>query len=381
MKIISVTPHIFKDHSPLDRQVRGVFAYSRTHEDFRRNRYAFTCLVYHPGERKIYCGTTNFANDLVCTFDPETGEFESKNYASFGEEYEIKIHRGIWLGRDGKIYAATSCLHDTNERLDAPGGKVFSYDPKTDEYALLCIPSAHDYIQTITLDAEREMIYGMTYPVFNFFAYSIREDRVVYEQFMRSITHIGAVDDAGGYWGTWGVRHHLFRYDPEQNRVRFFKHGLPVPCENLMYPGAGPIDCMINGGDGFLYVGTEKAELYRIDPNTGEVIYLGKPHPANRLPAICLGEDGLIYGTAGDDYNCIIFTYDRNSGAFKNLGVVRETEAAVVKRAANPKGKDVTSGRSLYRPHDFIKLASKLYVGETDNRDRNNYLWECELSE
>ena len=381
MKIASVRPHIFKDYPPLDRQVGGHYAYSRTHEDFRRNRYAFTCLVYHPGERKIYCGTTNFAGDLLCTFDPETGEFESKNYASFGEEYEIKIHRGLCLGRDGKIYAATSCLHDTDKRLDAPGGKVFSCDPKTDEYKLLCIPSAHDYIQTITLDPQREMIYGMTYPIFNFFAYSIPENRVVYKQFMRSITHIGALDDEGGYWGTWGNKHNLFRYDPEENRVHFYNHGLPTKCESLMYPGAGPIDCMINGGDGFLYVGSEKAEFYKIDPKTAEVTFLGKPNPANRLPALLVGEDGLIYGTAGDDYNCIIFTYDRSSGAFENLGVIKETEAELAKRAANPGGEDVPSGRRLFRPHDLIKLKNKLYVGETDNQTRSNYLWECVLGE
>ncbi len=25
---------------------------------------------------------------------------------------------------------------------------------------------------------------------------------------------------------------------------------------SLMYPGSGPVDCMINGGDGYLYIGT-----------------------------------------------------------------------------------------------------------------------------
>jgi hypothetical protein len=148
-----------------------------------------------------------------------------------------------------------------------------------------------------------------------------------------------------------------------------------------MYAGAGPVDSFINGGDGFLYVGTEKAEFYRIDAKSGEVTFLGKPTTANRLPALRLGEDGLIYGTAGDDYNCNIFTYDRSSGAFKNLGVIKETEVAVAKRAANPGTKDIASGPRLYRPHDFIILASKLYVGETDNHDRSNYLWECELGE
>jgi len=128
-------------------------------------------------------------------------------------------------------------------------------------------------------------------------------------------------------------------------------------------------------------VGTEKAEFYKIDPQTAEVTFLGKPTTANRLPALLVDEEGLIYGTAGDDSNCNIFTYDRSSGAFENLGVIRETEAEVAIRAANPDGKGKHPARSLYRPHDLIKLKNKLYVGETDNHCRSNYLWECVVEE
>ncbi|MFQ6048718.1 MAG: hypothetical protein ACE5K7_05080, partial [Phycisphaerae bacterium] len=236
MKLVSVKRHcIFEYVRPSREVVDDIVVNIRQDPEFRRKYYAFTCLRYHSDRARLFCGTTNFGNDLLQAFDPETGSFESMKYADFGEKYEIKIHRALELGEDGMIYGATSALHDVDERAEAPGGKVFRFDPNSRQYECLCIPQPHDYIQTMSLDPKRQMIYGMSYPVFSFFAYSVKRREVVYQQFMRSITHIGAVDDDGGYWGTWGNGHRLFRYDPDSNRVRFFRRGLPTGCDSLMY--------------------------------------------------------------------------------------------------------------------------------------------------
>ena len=127
-----------------------------------------------------------------------------------------------------------------------------------------------------------------------------------------------------------------------------------------MYTGAGPVDCMINGGDGSLYVTTALAELYRLEPTSGRLDYLGRPMPYNRLPAICIGEDGWIYGVGGDANATTIFRYDRQSGRFQVLGEVRAPD-----------------GSTCFRPHDMVLVGHTAYVGETDNRKRSGYLWEC----
>ena len=204
------------------------------------------------------------------------------------------------------------------------------------------------------------MIYGMSYPVFNFFAYSIDRKKVVYSQFMQSITHIAAVDDDGGYWGTWGYGHHLFRYDPKDNAVKFFDHGLPSKCESLMYPHAGPIDSMINGGDGYLYIGSEKCELYRLDPKTAEVTYLAKPFVSNRMPGLLVGSDGLIYGAGGNDDNVRIFSYDRGTGAASRPRPCRRQRfGRTVLQAARP-----PAGRPVALPRrDRQSQAQRLPVG------------------
>jgi hypothetical protein len=207
------------------------------------------------------------------------------------------------------------------------------------------------------------MIYGFTYPVFDFFAYSIEKDELVYRQFMDSISHISAIDDDGGYWGTWSYAHKLFRYDPQENKVKFFEHGFPEKGGNIMYRNAGPIDCMINGQDGFMYVATDLGSLYRLDPESAKLDFLGKPFSSTRLPGLALGKDGLLYMSGGDDDNCQIAVYDPQKKRFETLGTIEDEE-----------------GDRCYRTHDIEIVGNKIYVGETDHPNRTDYLWECVIN-
>lgn len=353
-----VRPYIKK----LSGVVDDVAAQLSEQQDFKEGYFAFTSLKYRPQDGLLYCGNTNFGNDLLRTFNLDTKEFKSLRYQDFGEKFEIKIHRAWELGADGKFYGATSCLHGPEKRLEGPGGKVFCYDPEKDEYKLLCIPKEHDYIQTISLDSKRGMIYGFTYPVFEFFAYSIEKDKVVYRQFMDSISHISAIDDNGGYWGTWSPLHKLFRYEPQENKVNFFDHGFPEKGGNMMYRNAGPIDCMINGKDGFMYVATDLGSLYKLTPQDAAVEFLGKPFSSTRLPGLFLGDDGLLYMSGGDDDNCQIATYNRVTKRFDSLGYISD-------------GED-----KCFRTHDIEIVGNKIYVGETDHPNRTDYLWECVIA-
>jgi outer membrane protein assembly factor BamB len=363
-KIASVKKHMVR---PYVKKQGGVVddaaAQLSSQEDFKSGYFAFTSLKFRPEDGLLYCGNTNFGNDLLRTFNPSTGEFKSLGYQNFAEEFEIKIHRSLELGDDGMFYGATSCLHGPEKRLEGPGGKVFRYDPEKGEYKLLCIPKEHDYIQTISLDSKRGMVYGFTYPVFEFFAYSIDKNEVVYRQFMDSISHISAIDDNGGYWGTWSYLHKLFRYDPVENKVEFFDHGFPEKGGNMMYRNAGPIDCMVNGGDGFMYVATDMGSLYKLNPETAEVEFLGKPFSSTRLPGLALGDDGLLYLSGGDDDNCQLAIYDREMKRFETLGTIADEE-----------------GDKCYRTHDIEIVGNKIYVGETDHPTRTDYLWECVIN-
>ena len=337
----------------------------RGSEEFTKGYYAFTALAKSPDEGTIYCGTTNFGGNLLQAYDTRTATFESLGYDAVYEPNEVKIHRGLCIGDDGRVVAATSCLTPINRLADAPGAKVFRYDPVARAFEVLATPLKGLYIQTISLDYQRQMVYGMGYPAFDFFAYSIETGEVVYRQFMESISHIAAIDDDGGYWGTWYHRrdHLLWRYDPGTNKVRFFDHGFPTPCRSLMYDRAGPIDCMVNGGDGLLYVGHESGELYALDPKRGDLEYLAKPMPGTRMPAIAVGSDGLLFGVGGSDRATIGFVYDRKARRSEILGDIAETDGEA----------------SCFRTHDCCVIGDSLFVGETDTPERSCYLWECKL--
>ncbi|MFB3892956.1 MAG: hypothetical protein ACE15C_13135 [Phycisphaerae bacterium] len=344
--------------------------------DQYENRVAFTSLLWHP-DGGLYCGCTAFNRDIFTRFDPGTEKFTSLRYQDVAEEYEVKIHRSLCLASDGTIYSATACLYTLDQRLKAPGGSIFRYFPPAWRAAgggeaariqKLCIPARHDYPQTITLDEERKLIYGLTQPVFRFFVYHIDTGEVEDYDYQGSITHISALDDEGCFWSTWdAVRHYLFKYDPRTRQITYFNKGIPEGAKfaDIMYRGAGPVDCMINGRDGYLYIGTTGGTLCRLDPRTADVAYLGRPHPTRRLPGLALMADGRILCAGGDQEGGYLAIYDRKTNGWEHLGELVEPR----------------TGNKLYRVHDLCLSGDgrTAYVAETDVPARSGYLWEAKL--
>lgn len=337
--------------------------------DIIHNRVAFTSLLWHPGDGQLYCGCTAFTRDILWRFDPKACTFTSLGYQKVAEENEVKIHRSLCLAADGTIYSATATLYTLDRRLQTPGGSIFRYDPKTGRIEKLCIPVKYDYPQTITLDEGRKLIYGMTQPVFKFFVYHIDTGEVEDYDYMGSITHISALDDEGCFWGTWDASlHNLFKYDPRTRKITYFDHGLPEGRKfaDIMYRGAGPVDCMINGGDGYLYIGTTGGTLCRLDPRTAEATYLGRPHPTKRLPGLAIIDDRRILCSGGDEEGGYLAVYDRKTNGFEHLGELVEP----------------ATGTKLYRVHDLCLSGDRTtaYVAETDVPSRSGYLWEAKVT-
>jgi len=362
MKIRKSTHHVLRDCTTpfADALAQG------WPEEIKRNYVAFCSLLWHPTEQKLFCGITAMDSNVLAKFNPASQQFEEIDYRSIAEPFEVKIHRSLELASDGTVYGATSCLYSLDQRQKAPGGAVFRIRPGSTPEKLV-VPLQHDYIQTITLDDRRGLIYGLGYPVFKFFVYHLATGEVEDHDYQGSISHISALDDDGGYWSTWdSTDHFLFRYDPVTRKITYFHHGLPNAKveSNMMYPGAGPVDCMINGGDGFIYVGTTGGSLCRLNPKTAEVTYLGKPAPTTRMPGLVRWRDSLLLGVAGDNDGGCVFAYDREVGKFHYLGAIHDESANL----------------TLFRVHD-LRLANEnlAYVAETDVPGRSGYLWECEL--
>ncbi|OPZ91927.1 MAG: hypothetical protein BWY73_00980 [candidate division TA06 bacterium ADurb.Bin417] len=81
------------------------------------------------------------------------------------------------------------------------------------------------------------------------------------------------------------------------------------------------------------------------------------------MPGLQVAADGLIYGCGGSDNQPVVFRYDRRSGRFETLGEIRTS----------------AGGEVCFRTHDLEVVGNTIYVGETDNPSRTNYLWECRI--
>lgn len=336
--------------------------------DWKRNLISFTSLLWHPAEKKIICGMTAFDGDLMYSFDPATETFADLGYMDLAEKFEIKIHRSLHLCKDGTILGATACLHREDQRREGHGGRIFRYDPKSGKFDFLGIPVPYDYIQTITVDEERQLLYGFTYPVFNFFVFDLKENRCRRVEYMGSIPHIVTLAPDGRYFATWNNRtHNLFAYDPDKDALTFYHHNLPNTARScgLMYPGAGPIDGMVTGPDGMLYIGEADGTLDRLDPATGQVTGLGRMvGEETRIPALELGADGRIYGIAGFLERCHLFAFDPATEQVEVFGAIRDDE----------------DGTPLFIGHDIAIVDDHtIFVGETDTSDRAGRLWKCSI--
>jgi len=365
--INSVRYHVLRDTTDTRQLDDDSHVSPERNRDLYENRVAFTSLLLHP-DGKLYCGGTAYNHDIFWRFDPAGQNFTSLGYEHVAEKFEVKIHRSLCLASDGTIYGASACLYTLDERLEAPGGAIFRFDPGSGKIEKLAIPIPRDYIQTITLDERRGLIYGMTYPVFKFFVYHLDGGQVDDYDYVGSITHISALDDTGCFWGTWDwSKHALFKYDPDTRRITYFPRGTPDAAKdaNIMYPGAGPVDCMINGRDGYLYIGTTGGALCRLDPATAEITSLGRPADTRRLPGIVILDERRLLLAGGDRAGGYLAVYDRQAGEFEHLGAIADTK----------------TGRKLYRVHDLAVTADNrtAYVAETDVPDRSGYLWQCEL--
>lgn len=330
--------------------------------DHLKHRYCVTAVC--AGDGKVYCGCTNTGGDILYEFDVRKKTFRSLNFASVAEPCDAKIHRGLWLDRKRNcLVFGIATLSSVKDVAPSAGARIMRYDLATGTYHELLRPMVGNYLQAIVYDADRQMAYGFTEPAKGFTVSDLARGETRWARCVESIVHTSTLDPAGGVWGTWAARtkHPFFRYDPADDRIEFFSKLAITSSEEargIMYPGAGPIDCMITGPDGLIYVASALGELYRLDPVVKKVDYLGRPVPHNRLPGLVFAPDGLLYGIGGTDWRVTLWRYDRIKGAFQILG-----ELAAPDR------------RRCFRPHDITWLDGRFYIGETDNPKNSGCLW------
>jgi len=191
-------------------------------------------------------------------------------------------------------------------------------------------------IFALVADSKRGMLYGIAHPSGKFFSYQISNARIkVYDETALTPGQLAqyhhyaveaedilsrrlAVDKLGRVYGSKPVNK-IFRYDPRTEKFETLADELPEVWGRRVL---GRVDSWAVAPDGTLYGGNAAdGQLFKLNPETGKVINLGKPIMSPRLKGLAFGADGRLYGVAGalPGY-AHLFVYDPVEGGYKDLG-------------------------------------------------------------
>jgi hypothetical protein len=349
-------------------------------EEWRSKWISFDCAHYEAGQRRVYLGLTSFANNIFWAWDRDSEQFLDLGYAKIANRFDAKFHRSLEYSRkDNCLYAAVALLHDVDKFYEAPGSPIIKCDLKTGTISKLGIPLSHVYVQSIALDDQRDTIYGLCFPPEKLFAFNVKTHET------RDLGLIGTgiagmtqtenlvLDDKGCVWSAWSITRawqnspgpdamRFCKYDPRQERMIFFKEGLPHPDGRY---GTVRAEGLFNFHDGFIYASGASGSLYRIDPETGNTTFMFTPTTdgPSRLTSLVKTEDGIAYGVTGREGRCQLMRVDYRRGTFEKLGFIQDEE-----------------GNALWQCHHIVAAEDGVFfLCENDNPYRSSYLWEVTL--
>ena len=350
----------------------------KNNDKIRKSWISFDGVLSDPDSDLVYLGITSFNADIFRAYNRKTGEFLDLGYSKIADPFDAKFHRALLKSKDGNIYGAIALLHDVDNYWKAPGGAIVRYNPKSGDLKKIGIPIPHVYIQGMTIDEKNRTAYCQTFTP----EYLVSFNLDTFQSKVISLTGSGygmgqgetiVLDKNGCIWGGWSVtrawqqagagadQYRLFRYDPKTERLDFFKHGLPH-MDNIY--GFAHLDGIIAAPNGMIYCGSNEGGLYRIDPDTAEVTFIGAPVPPKRIAAFEAGNDGYLYGIGGRFGNATLFRLDLSTEKYETIGPLYDNELKT----------------SAWQIHDMtITPDGTIYAGENDNPHRTSYLWEITL--
>jgi hypothetical protein len=287
---------------------------------------------------------------------------------------ETGVHHGLVEGSGGEIYIGTGLnmfapvkltrdfpvgyeaieqqlWKDIKDHYNGyPGGHIFRYQPETGDNVRyenddpcpledLGIPVANNTVYALTMNPEKTLIYGISYPDAHFFIFDLKTKttrdlgefltRKVYggpERTWRSVPRALYCDPATGYVYTSGDNGFLTRYVPGADKLELTWMRLP----GEYWEGLKSIDYPVVEGfsldeaSGRLFASTSDGYLVEIELSMEEVIVLGKPRIMRRMRAMAIGRDNKIYMITGEpERSSKLHTYDLSGvEGFRELGVL-----------------------------------------------------------
>lgn len=303
---------------------------------------AITALAVAPSGAGILYGATSGKRSHLFVLNPLHGYVQPLGFLK-----DVTTVRGsLTVAPNGDVYIGGGIAVDNGGAgYEAyAGGHLLRYRPPPDqdkrpiridsacETTDLGIAVEHESIYALALDANRNVLYGLTYPSGNFFRYEITdakftvlgrvaEHKMRGEKFERDrlIGRAIAIDKDGAAY-TSGEDGALFRYVPGAAKIE--KLATTIPAEPGRQ-GFNRVEVWSSDPSGKLYGGTSDGYLVRLLPDSLTLENLGKPLNQDELNGLVVARDGKLYGVGGDEDDMArLFSYNPKNGVYRIFGFV-----------------------------------------------------------
>lgn len=248
------------------------------------------------------------------------------------------IRSGFGRGPDGWLYAGTM-----------PGGAKGSGHlirvrmRGRLEVTDLGVPVPSEGVFAVTAVPGSGIIYGLSHPSGKFFAFHTVDGKAeIYEQTVpdrRALAELSSyvlqpedylsrrlvTDSVGRVYGSCPPNR-IFRFDPSSKKVAILDAEMPSVVGRR---ALGRADAWAVAADGALY-GSNAADgiLFRLEPESGSIVNLGKPVMMPRMKGLAFGPGGTLYGVAGSAPGYTHFFVRDPQRGFEDLGIPEATMTA-----------------------------------------------------
>ena len=330
------------------------------------NSSAITSLLT-ASDGNIY-GATSGDTAYLFVFEPNTNKVrhlgkvagEQSVHHSLVEDSRGNVYLGTGINPFNEIkysgaYFGDRSIMETlwqdvkNHFAGYAGGHLYRYNPAESNHRVklpnmdcdledLGIPLAGNSIYTMTTDADKKVIYVLTYPDGHFIVYDIAAGtfkdkgeldsmRVFHgpERYWRSLPRAMAVGCDGRVY-TSGQGGYLVCYNPETDKIERTEYLVPgdrFPGEDNSY---AVVEDFAVTEDGTIYGGTSDGYLFSF--HLGEDVQLknlGKPRSVRRIRAVTAGKNGKIYLISGErtsTMHCMLHSWEPARGSYEDLGLM-----------------------------------------------------------
>jgi hypothetical protein len=242
------------------------------------------------------------------------------------------VTQALVISADGHIFLGT-----------APGGHLLEYVPRDLGNTQIEIGKSltvidhgvaisGESIAALTIDRQRNLIYGLTKANAHLFRFSIADNKFSDlgkvakspppgEKFEheKTMSRMLALDTTGNVFMS-GEDAAMYRFTVATGSLE------KLPIQVPAVPGREPytrVDAFLLDSSGMIYGGTSDGYLFRLDPEKLTVVNLGKPLNQYHIAGLANGPDGKLYGVGGNTLEMArMFSFDPTNGVYDLLGFV-----------------------------------------------------------